>query len=41
MEVPEKYLKAVKEIAGSMDAGFIRNFNVDTLEVEEAPARVV
>lgn len=37
MEVPEKYLKAVKEIAGSMDAGFISILNLDTLEVEDVP----
>ncbi|MBC8006300.1 MAG: hypothetical protein H7X84_12565, partial [Verrucomicrobia bacterium] len=37
MEVPEKYLKAVKEIAGGIDAGFISILNMDTLEVEDVP----
>lgn len=37
IEVPEKYLKAVKEIAGSIDAGFISFLNLDTLEMEEVP----
>jgi len=37
IEVPEKYMKAVSDIADSMDAGFVCFLNMDTLEVEDVP----
>ncbi len=37
IQVPEKFLKAVAEIADSIDAGLTCFLNLDTLEVEEIP----
>lgn len=37
IQVPEKYLKAVSEIADGIDAGFVCFLNMDTLEVEDVP----
>ena len=37
IEVPEKYLKAVNEIAQGLEAGFLCILNMDTLEVEDLP----
>ncbi|HEY3370647.1 MAG TPA: UPF0158 family protein [Prolixibacteraceae bacterium] len=37
IEVPEKYLKAVAEIAGGLDAGLFCFLNMDTLETEVVP----
>lgn len=37
IEVPEKYFKAVKAIAGGIDDGLISILNMDTLEVEHVP----
>lgn len=36
-EIPEKYKTVVKNIAQSIDSGFICFFNPDTLELEEIP----
>jgi hypothetical protein len=41
IEVPEKYLKAVSEIADGIDAGFVCFLNMDTLEVEDVPKEMV
>lgn len=41
VEVPEKYLKAVAEIADALDAGFISFLNMDTLEVEDVPKDMI
>jgi hypothetical protein len=36
-QLPEKYNAVVKEIAGSIDAGFVCFLNTDTLEIDEFP----
>ncbi len=40
-KIPEKYQKAVSDIAGSLLAGYICYFNPDTLEVEDIPKGVI
>lgn len=40
-QVPEKYRKAVAEIADGLDAGFFCFFNMDTLEVEDVPENLL
>lgn len=37
IQVPDKYLKAVSDIADGIDAGFVCFLNMDTLEVEDVP----
>lgn len=37
IKVPEKYFKAVNEIASGLEAGFLCILNMDTLEVEDVP----
>ena len=37
VQLPEKYNAVVKEIAGSIDAGFVCFLNTDTLETDEFP----
>ncbi len=34
-EIPERFKDVVKEIAGSIDAGFVCYLNMDTLEIED------
>ncbi|HEX7583615.1 MAG TPA: hypothetical protein VF373_02910 [Prolixibacteraceae bacterium] len=41
IEVPEKFLKAVSEIADSIDAGFICFLNLDTGETEDIPKEML
>lgn len=41
IEVPEKYLKAVSEIADCIDAGLISFLNMDTLEIEDVPKELI
>ena len=40
-EIPEKYKKAVHEIADSLQAGFVCYLNPETLEVEDLPETMV
>jgi hypothetical protein len=37
VQIPERYNKAVKEIAGSIDAGLVCFLRTDTLEIDEIP----
>lgn len=39
--IPEKYQKAIHDIAESINAGFVCLVNTDTLEFEEIPADIV
>ena len=40
-QLPEKYNGVVKEVAGSIDAGFVCFLNTDTLEIDEFPRELL
>jgi len=40
-QLPEKYNAVVKDIAGSIDAGFVCFMNTDTLEIDEFPRELL
>ena len=40
-QLPEKYNAVVKDIAGSIDAGFVCFLNPDTLEIDEFPRELL
>jgi len=41
VEIPERYYNAVKEIAGSIDAGLVCFLNTNTLQIDELPKELV
>ena len=41
VKIPEKYNNAVKEIAGSIDAGLVCFLNTNTLQIDELPKELV
>ena len=40
-QLPEKYDAVVKDVAGSIDAGFVCFLNTDTLEIDEFPRELL
>ena len=40
-QLPEKYNAVVKDVAGSIDAGFVCFLNTDTLEIDEFPRELL
>ena len=41
VKIPERYNNAVKEIAGSIDAGLVCFLNTNTLQIDELPKELV